>query len=712
MAIQLKRNDTKDTISYTMTYADGTPVNLTGATVRFVMGKGKTLITSDTAIIVSATAGKVEYTLKENDTLLAGNYNAEFEVTFSTGKVKTFPNDGYISIKIQPNVDGEQSTYIEDQIAYRVSDIQILKNSIQAQLDQFAAGATNAETSQARVEADGTTNTTLKARLDKKEAKFASDIQTLSSSVAQNAKSLGYSIESEPRITPEVDDSGRLQRLINKLTSGGVITFEAKKTYSILTTLTSLDNISFVGYGSILQGNGTKILVNTGNNNYLEGIEFNNCTIAINGQGKNNVSVYRCRFIDIKNVGVYYYGCKESFVMNSYFYDIKKDSINVDNDSSDIEISHNIFDNPSLYGGYGTEQTTAHVNCLNGHRIDVSYNVVKNNGGQGIIFSYNSSSQKGTTNSKAIGNYCEGNGQEGITSFGGTGKYAKDNIISNNICKNNRFHQIEVWLSQNVSVVGNIVEEDTNTGNMGAITIYGTDNAVVDANEVLKAKSNGIAILFGTKHSSIKNNLIKNTNLRNSSNAQDGNGIVLDPNGGVKPSFVDIKNNTIISENVALTTASKAGVYSTYTDNQNNDINYNRAVGYQQQEHTFALQTCYNRGSAVPTVGTWFLRDKYYYVVPTANGYEGLMCTTEGTQGTLSGVTGSATISTPTLTVNDSSNLEVGQYILIAGVTGKKRIIAKSGTIITLNSNVDATVTGAAISYSNAVFKGFGLIQA
>jgi lysophospholipase L1-like esterase len=187
MAIQLKRNDTKDTISYTMTYADGTPVNLTGATVRFVMGKGKTLITSDTAIIVSATAGKVEYTLKENDTLLAGNYNAEFEVTFSTGKVKTFPNDGYISIKIQPNVDGEQSTYIEDQIAYRVSDIQILKNSIQAQLDQFAAGATNAETSQARVEADGTTNTTLKARLDKKEAKFASDIQTLSSSVAQKA---------------------------------------------------------------------------------------------------------------------------------------------------------------------------------------------------------------------------------------------------------------------------------------------------------------------------------------------------------------------------------------------------------------------------------------------------------------------------------------------------------------------------------------------
>jgi hypothetical protein len=185
MAIQLKRNDTKDTISYTMTYADGTAVNLTGATVRFVMGKGKTLITSATADIVSAATGKVEYTLKESDTLVAGNFNAEFEVTFSDGKIKTFPSDGYISLRIQPNVDDDQTTYIEDQIAYRVSDIQILKNSIQAQLDQFAVGATNEETAQARVEADNTVNATLKARLDKKEAKFTQDIASLSTSLAQ-----------------------------------------------------------------------------------------------------------------------------------------------------------------------------------------------------------------------------------------------------------------------------------------------------------------------------------------------------------------------------------------------------------------------------------------------------------------------------------------------------------------------------------------------
>jgi hypothetical protein len=212
MTVQLKRNDTKDTISYTLTNLDGSVVNLTGATVRFVMGKNKTLITNAAATIVNATTGQVSYTLTDADTLVAGNFNAEFEVTFSTGKVKTYPSDGYILVKIQANMDIDQSTYIEDQIAYRVSDIQVLKNSIQAQLDEFAKGATNEETAQARVEADGTTNTTLKARLDKKEAKFTQDIQTLSTSVAQ--KMTQDSIDVPYKLKPTKEK-------INHLLAGG-----------------------------------------------------------------------------------------------------------------------------------------------------------------------------------------------------------------------------------------------------------------------------------------------------------------------------------------------------------------------------------------------------------------------------------------------------------------------------------------------------------
>src|SRR5690606_18582162 len=187
MTIQLKRNDTKDTISYSMTYADGTPVNLTGATVRFLMGTGKSIVTDSAAVIKSASSGQVEYTLKESDTLVAGTFKSEFQVTFSDGKVKTFPTNGYIMVNIQPNIDLDQSTYIEDQIANRVSDLQVWKNEIQAQLDQFAVGDSTPEVAQARVEKDGTTNTTLKARLDKKEAEFSQKLNEHTSLLAQKA---------------------------------------------------------------------------------------------------------------------------------------------------------------------------------------------------------------------------------------------------------------------------------------------------------------------------------------------------------------------------------------------------------------------------------------------------------------------------------------------------------------------------------------------
>jgi BppU N-terminal domain len=216
MTIQLKRNDTKDIISYTLTNLDGSVVNLTGATVRFMMGKGKNLVTNASATITNAATGQVQYTMSESDTLLSGIFNAEFEVTFSNGKVKTYPSDGYIMVKIQANIDKDQSTYIEDQIAYRVSDIQVLKNSIQAQLDQFAKDATNAETSQARVEADGTTNATLKARLDKKEAEFKTFKDSTTSSLAQKAKEYRIDVTKYGTVGDGLTDDK--QKILNAIT--------------------------------------------------------------------------------------------------------------------------------------------------------------------------------------------------------------------------------------------------------------------------------------------------------------------------------------------------------------------------------------------------------------------------------------------------------------------------------------------------------------
>jgi lysophospholipase L1-like esterase len=238
MTIQLKRNDTKDTISYTLAYANGGVVNLTGASVRFKMGKGNTLITDAVATVVNAATGEVKYTFTDADTLLAGKFNAEFEVTFSDGKVKTFPNDAYIAVTIHANVDQDQSTYIEDQIAYRVSDIQILKNSIQAQLDQFAKGDSAPEIAQSRVEADGTVNTTLKARLDKKEAEFTQDIQTLSSSVAQRASDI-TNLQSVKADKTEINTlaSGKADKTYVDNQIANVMSGSPKGVYATLTAL-------------------------------------------------------------------------------------------------------------------------------------------------------------------------------------------------------------------------------------------------------------------------------------------------------------------------------------------------------------------------------------------------------------------------------------------------------------------------------------------
>jgi len=46
------------------------------------------------------------------------------------------------------------------------------------------------------------------------------------------------------------------------------------------------------------------------------------------------------------------------------------------------------FDNATVFGGYSSEQVCGHVYCLNGTRITVSNNIIKNSGGQGIIFGY------------------------------------------------------------------------------------------------------------------------------------------------------------------------------------------------------------------------------------------------------------------------------------------------------------------------------------
>lgn len=127
---QLKRNDTNFVLDYAITEADGSVVNLTGATVTFIMGKKNTLITRARATVVSSSAGTVQYRFTGQDTLLAGNFLGEFLVEFSDGTMKTYPSNSYISINIQANLDAGQSNVIVDSIAAKQGDFEAKLNDI------------------------------------------------------------------------------------------------------------------------------------------------------------------------------------------------------------------------------------------------------------------------------------------------------------------------------------------------------------------------------------------------------------------------------------------------------------------------------------------------------------------------------------------------------------------------------------------------------
>lgn len=82
-----------------------TALNLTGASVKFKIGRSDTLAQinagHDTCTITSATLGAVTYPLVSSDTATAGSFTGELEVTFSTGKVQS---TGKVDIQIDPQV--------------------------------------------------------------------------------------------------------------------------------------------------------------------------------------------------------------------------------------------------------------------------------------------------------------------------------------------------------------------------------------------------------------------------------------------------------------------------------------------------------------------------------------------------------------------------------------------------------------------------------
>ena len=78
------------------------PLDLTGATARFIMMDvdGNVKVNASAIVESPETDGTIRYDWAAGDTSEDGTFEAEFQITFSTGEVYTMPNDGHIIVEI------------------------------------------------------------------------------------------------------------------------------------------------------------------------------------------------------------------------------------------------------------------------------------------------------------------------------------------------------------------------------------------------------------------------------------------------------------------------------------------------------------------------------------------------------------------------------------------------------------------------------------
>lgn len=104
MEFSTKVGDTRNTLSATLTTASGTtPTDVD--TIFFRMSNTLFANVIDRAVDIEALP-VVGVIFTPEEVAEAGNYYGEFLLTYTDGKVETYPNVGYIKISITKNVGG------------------------------------------------------------------------------------------------------------------------------------------------------------------------------------------------------------------------------------------------------------------------------------------------------------------------------------------------------------------------------------------------------------------------------------------------------------------------------------------------------------------------------------------------------------------------------------------------------------------------------
>jgi hypothetical protein len=98
----IKQGSTGPAILDQLLNEDGSPVDLTGATAKFLLSSEDSGRVGGEATVVDARQGKVAYNWATEDTRFAGNYMGEWRITFPDGRVETYPSDDYKRIRVKP----------------------------------------------------------------------------------------------------------------------------------------------------------------------------------------------------------------------------------------------------------------------------------------------------------------------------------------------------------------------------------------------------------------------------------------------------------------------------------------------------------------------------------------------------------------------------------------------------------------------------------
>ena len=135
----IKQGDTLPVLTDTLTYSNGTAVNLSGCTVQFIMRSITAILptVNTAATIVNAAAGSVSYTFSSTDTATASRFQGTWSVTNATGQVQQWPSDGYLDIAVEENITtpggqtlvslGEVKDYLNISTTDRSRDAKLLR---------------------------------------------------------------------------------------------------------------------------------------------------------------------------------------------------------------------------------------------------------------------------------------------------------------------------------------------------------------------------------------------------------------------------------------------------------------------------------------------------------------------------------------------------------------------------------------------------------